>query len=130
MVEGDVRQRQSGRCAVECADVGVVLAIGGQDERDDLGLAGVTLGKERPQRPVDEPGGDGFFLGRAAFALEEAAGEAPACGVIFTVVHRQREEVPGLAGALRAGGGQDHGVADAYDARALGLFGQTPGFEG
>jgi hypothetical protein len=52
--------------------------------------------EQRADRAVNESRGQGLFLGRAAFTLEVAAGDAARCVVFFLIVDGQREEV--LAG--------------------------------
>ena len=53
-VEGDVGDVEGGGGADDGQGVGVVLHVGGEQEADDLGLAAVALGEERPQRAVDQ----------------------------------------------------------------------------
>ena len=59
------------------------------------------LGKQRPDRPVDQAAGERFLHRRPAFALEEAAGELAGRGGPLAIVAGQREEV-GDAGSRRA----------------------------
>ena len=90
-VERDGRAGQGDGGAVDREDVGVVLAVGREDEGDDLRLVVEALRKERPHGPVDQARGQDLFLGRPAFALEPAAGD-PARGVgRLAVVDGQRE---------------------------------------
>ena len=71
--ERNVREIHGGGGADQCEDVGVVLLVGGHDRRHDLGLVRELLREERPDRPIDEPRAEHFFLGRPSLALEEAA---------------------------------------------------------
>jgi hypothetical protein len=50
---------------------------------DDLRLVLVAIGEQRADRPVDQARGQRLELGRAAFALEEAAGDL-AGGEVFS----------------------------------------------
>ena len=59
----------------------------------DLGLAGVALGEERPQRAVDHARGEDLLLVRPALALEEAAGDLAAGVGVLAVVDGQGQEV-------------------------------------
>ncbi len=106
-----------------------MLAVGREDEGDDLGLVGVARGEERAQRAVDHARGDRLLLGGAAFALEEAAGDPSRRVGVLAVVDGQRQEVARHAARLHAGGGQDDGIAEADDARAVGLLGDVAGLE-
>ncbi len=131
VVEGDVGQHQRGRGAVDRQDVGIVLAVGGEHEGDDLGVVDVALGEERAQRAVDQAGGDDLLLGRPALALEEAAGDAAGGVGVLPVVDGQRQEVAGRRSVgIHAGGGQHHGVAVADRAGAVRLLGQVAGLAG
>ena len=116
VMEGDVGQRQRRRGAVDGEDVGVVLTVGGQHQRDDLGLVAKTLREQRPQRPIGHPAGEDLLLRRSALTLEEAAGDSPAGIGVLAVVDRQGQEVPRTRASDHAGGAQDHRVAAAHDA--------------
>src|SRR5438105_3891866 len=67
--EGDLGDDQRGRGGVDGQDVGVVLAVGGEDEGDDLRLLAVALRERRPERAVDEARGQDLFLGGVSFAF-------------------------------------------------------------
>ena len=64
-----------------------------------------------------------------AFALEEAAGDPSGRVGVLAVVDGQRQEVARHGARLHAGGGEDDGIAEADDARAVGLFGDVAGLE-
>ena len=49
----NVRNRERSRCAVDCQNVGIVLAIGAEQNRDDLRVVKITLREKRPQRAID-----------------------------------------------------------------------------
>ena len=87
------------------------------------------LGKSGPDGPVNESGGEDFLFGRAAFALEVAAGEFAGRSRLFPVIHRQRKEVLAFFGL---GGGDrshdDNGFAQLDGYSTVGLFGEFPGF--
>ena len=124
-VERDERAGQRDGGAVDGQDVGVVLAVGREDEGDDLRLVVEALGEERPDGPVDQPGGQDLLLGRPALALEPAAGDASRGVGVLAVVDGQREEIGVLLRLLvEDGGGEDDGVAEADDGGAVGLLGE------
>jgi hypothetical protein len=90
--EGDVRHHQRGARAVHREDVVGVLVVHRHGDRDQLRLARPTLGEERPQRPVDHPGGEGGLLAGAPLAAEEAAGDLPRGVHALLHVDGQRED--------------------------------------
>ena len=80
--------------------------------RDDLDFVEEAFGEQRADRAVDQARGQRFFFGRAAFALEEAAGDAARGVGLLDVVDGQREEVLVRIGFLAGDcGDQHHGVA-------------------
>ena len=109
------RDRRAGGDAGE--DVRVVLAVEGQDVQVNLHLVHEALGEQRPQRPVDQAGGEDFLGGRPALALHEPAGELARGGAALAVVHLEREEVDPLAGV---------GADDRAEARRSRRTGRSP----
>ena len=69
--------------------------------RDDLHFVEEALGEQRADRAVDQARGQRLLLGRAAFALEEAAGDAARGVGLLDVVDREREEVLARTAFLR-----------------------------
>ena len=97
---------------------------------DNLGLVLEALGEERPDGPVDQPGGEGVLLGRTALALEEAAGDLARGKGLLLVIHGQREEVdadPFLSGG--DDGGENACLAIGGEHGAVSLAGDAPGLE-
>ena len=130
-VERNIGEGQRSRGAVDADHVGVILGVGGEHERDDLGLAAEAFGEQRTNGAVDLAAGEDFALAHASFALDEAAGNASAGVGVLAVVHGEREEVDALAGlGIGDGGGQHHVFAQAHHDRAVGLLGQLSGFKG
>ena len=110
--------------------IGIVIGVGGEDEGDDLRLAFEAFGEHRPDGAVDLATGEHFAFAHAAFALDEAAGEASASVGVFAVVNGEREKIDAFAGiGIGGGGGEDNVIAQANDGRALGLLGEFSGFE-
>ncbi len=128
--EGDRRDGESSGRGIEREDVGIVLAVGREDEGDDLRLLPVSLLEGGAERPVDQARGESFLFGRTPFALEEAARDATARVGELAVVDGQRHEVAQDGAFLVAGGGENDGVAVADPAGAIGLLGDLAGFEG
>jgi hypothetical protein len=89
-----------------------------------------AFGEQRPDRPVNEAAGENFLFGRAAFALDEAAGEAPGCVGVLAVIDRERKEAcAGFRVRIRAGGDKDNRVAGADNYSAVGLLGHFARFK-
>ena len=124
-VERDGRAGQGHGGPVDREDVGVVLAVGGEDESDDLGLVVEALRKQRPHGPVDQSRGQDLFLRRPSFTLEPAAGD-PARGVgRLPVVDGQGKELGVLLRLLVEDGRGEHDrVAEADHGGAVRLLGE------
>ena len=130
LLEGNLGERERRGRAGDREDVGVVLLIGRQDERDDLRLEAPAGREQRPRRAVDAPARQHFLLRRLAFALEEAAGDSPRGVGVFPVVDGQRQEVDAFARVRRAAGrDEDDRVAVADDDRAVRLRGELAGLD-
>src|SRR5262249_24781254 len=72
-----------------------------------------------------------LLLARAAFTLEEAAGNLAGREGLFLVVDRQREEIDAGVRRPRAyDGAEDHGVAVTAQHGAVGLAGDAAGLPG
>ena len=128
--ERQPRQRQGSRGAEQRRDIRIDLGVHRQDRRDDLHVASVTRGEQRPNRSIDEPGGQRLLLARAAFALEEAAGNLAGRVGLLLVVHREREEVASCYVLLVADRGDEHhGVGHVDDDGAVGLTGDDACFD-
>ena len=126
--ERSARKRQRGGSRDQRQDVGVVLQIVRQRRDDDLGLVAPAIGEQRPDRAVDQPGNQRFLLGRTAFALEVAAGDAAGGVVFLLVVDGQRQEVDAFARLLGGDHGRQHGgVAIGGENGAVGLAGNLAG---
>ncbi len=129
-VPRNIADGQRGRSADDGQDVGIVFAIGAQENALHLDFVEPAFGEEGADGAVGQAAGEDFLFGGAAFALEIAAGEFARGGRLFAVIHRQREEILagfGLAGGH--GGDQDDGFAELDGDGAVGLFGQFAGFD-
>ena len=124
-VPRNVRDGQGGRGAVDHRDVGLVRLVGGEQDPDDLHFVQEAGGKKRPARAVAQARSEDLLFGRAAFPLEEAAGEAAGRRVFLPVVNREREEVlAGPHGRGNGGGDKHGGLADGDGDSAVGEFGE------
>ena len=129
--EGRAGERQRGRGRHHRDDVGIVLQIVRQHGDDHLGVAAPAVGEQRTDRAVDQARGQRLLLGRAALALEVAAGNAAGRVVFLGVVDGQRQEVDAGLRLLGGDHGGDHGgLAVGGDDGAVGLARDLAGFEG
>ena len=100
----------------------LVMREGGQD---DLDLVAHVIREERAQRAIDHARVEDGLLAGAAFAAEEAAGDASCSVQLLLEVHAEGEEVDAFThGAAHRGGSEDDGVAEADGDGCTGLFGQ------
>ena len=123
--------------SVSAADAATIATMSGsfsmivrQHGDDHLGVAAPAVGEQRTDRTVDQARGQRVLFGRAALALEVAAGNA-AGGVVFLgVVDGQRQEVDARLRLLGGDHGRDDGgFAVGGDDGAVGLAGYLAGLE-
>ncbi len=119
--ERNVRNGQRRGSAVDRENVGIILPIRAQEQRNDLGVVKIACGKERPQRAIRHPRGEGFLLGRAPLALEITAGKFADCRRFFAIIDCERKPILTF---LDLGGGdgaaEHHGVTAGNDNGAVG----------
>ena len=128
--EGHARDGERSRGRDHGNDVRLGLAVERQDLRDHVDLVVEAFGEQRTDRTVDQAAGERFLLGRAAFTLEEATGDTAGSRELFLIVDGEREEVlPFLHRLGRGHGAQHHGFAIGRQHGAIGLTGNTPGFQ-
>ncbi len=126
----DVGDHQRGGGAVHGQDVRIELLVGREHGGDQLGLAGIAVRKERPQRPVDQAAGEGLLLARPAdLAAEIAAGNAAGRIHALLVFDGQRQEAEVLGPLFGHHRDQHLGVAGGHDHGAVGLLGHLAGFK-
>ncbi len=126
----NVGNGQRRRSAVDAGDVGIVIGIGGEHERNDLRLALESVGEHRTHRAIDLAAGEHFALTHAAFALDEASGETSAGIGVLAIIHGEGKEVDAFAGVGVGGsGGENDVLTHADDGGSVGLLGQFSGFE-
>ena len=110
--EGNTRKRERGRRADQSHDIRIVLQVVAQHRADDLRLVAISLREQRPDRPVDQPGGEDLLLRRTPLALEEPARDLARGEALLLVVYRKREEVETrLRGFLVDDGAENLGFA-------------------
>ena len=127
----NVGNAERGGGAVDRENIGIILAIGAEQNRDDLRVVKVTRREKRPQRPIGHARGERFLFARAAFAFEIAAGKFSDRRRFFAIIDGEREPI--LAFLDRGGGDgarQDDGVAAGDDDGAVGELGDFAGFDG
>ena len=92
--------RQRGGGGNHRQNVGIVFHVMRQHGDDDLGLVAPAVGEQRTDRTVDQAGNQRLLLGRPAFALEVAAGNAARGVGLLDVVDGQGQEVDAFARRL------------------------------
>ena len=129
-VPGNIAHAQRGGSADDGEDIGIIFAVGAEEDALDLDFVEPAFGEERADGAVGQAAGEDFLFGGAAFAFEIAAREFAGGGRLFAVIHREREKF--LAGLGLAGGDcghEDDGFAQLHGDGAVGLFGQFAGFD-
>ncbi len=102
----------------------------GEHGGDHLRLVLEAGREQRPDRAVDEAGGERLLLGRAPLALEIAARDLAGGKGLLLVIHGQGEEVDAGPGFLGGNGGGEHGGAAILgEHRAVGLAADAAGLE-
>src|SRR5258708_18294003 len=84
--EWNVRNSERRGSAVNAGYVRVVFGVGGKYQRNHLGLALEAVFKKRAHWTINLAAGESFALAHAAFALDEAAGDASASVGVFAIV--------------------------------------------
>ena len=109
----------------------LVVLVGAEHGRDDLGLVAEAVGERRAQRTVGETAGEDRFLGRTTFTTEERAGDLAGRVGPLLDIDRQREEVHARAKVLgRIGRGEHLRAADGRHDGSLALRRELAGLEG
>ena len=127
----DVGNGQCGRGSEDGEDVGVVLAVGREQQRLDLNFIVPALGEERADGAIGEAAGEDLLLGGPAFTLEVSAGETASGRCLLAVIHGEGEEILtglGLGGRNRCG--EDDGFAELNGHGSVGLLCKAAGFDG
>ena len=130
-VPRNVGNGQRSRGSKDGEDVGVVLAVGREQQRLDLDFVVPSLGEERADGAIGEAAGEDFLLGGPAFTLEVTAGVTASGRCLLAVIHGEGEEIlTGLGLGGRNGCGEDDGFAELNGDGAVGLLCKAAGFDG
>ena len=128
--EGQRRDHQRRRGAVDGQDVVRRDEVGGEDGADHLHLVAEALRPKWPNWAVGHARREDGALRGTSFALEETAGDLAGGVHALFDVDGEREEVRSLACFWSAlGRGQHHRVARADDDGAVGLLRELAGLE-
>ena len=95
--ERDAGDRQRGARGDQRGDVGVDFGVQRHHVHDDLHFVEEAFGEQRAARAVDQARGQRLELARAAFTLEEAAGDLAGGVRLLDVVDRRAGRNPGPA---------------------------------
>jgi len=129
-VERDLADREGRRRGDRADDVREVLLVRREDGDHELDIVLVALGEERADGPVRLAGREDRVLGRARFALDEAARDLARGVHPLLEVHRQGEEVEAGSRLGPVGGAEHHGVTVADGDGAAGEACELAGFDG
>ena len=127
----NVGNGQRGRSSEDGEDVGVILAVGREQQRLDLDFIVPALGEERADGAIGQAAGEDLLLGGTTFTLEVTAGVTASGRCLFAVIHGEGEEILtrlGLGG--RNSCGEDDGFAELNGDGAVGLLCKAAGFDG
>ena len=106
--EGRAGERERRRGRDHRQHVGIVLEVVRQRRHDHLGLVAPAFGEQRTYRAIDQPRDQRLFLGRAAFALEIAAGNAARGVELLLVIDRERQKIDAFSRLLGGDDGRQH----------------------
>ena len=130
-IKGQARNCQRSRGTDHRRDVRILSLVGGNNGTDHLHFVEETFREQRADRTVDQTRGQGFLLGRPAFALKETAGDTASGVGFFLIVHGQREETLARISLLGTDYGHQHTDSTHVNQHSAGgLTSDTPGFEG
>ncbi len=96
-----VGEGQRERGARDAEHVGGLALVAREHAARDLDLEAERVGEERPYRPVDEAGAEGFLLAGPSLASEEAAGDLAGRVEFLAVLDGEREEILNAFPVLR-----------------------------
>ena len=128
--ERNVGKSQRSRGCVDSDHVGIVFLVGGEDQRDHLGLVAEAIRKEWTNGAIDLAAGKNFLLAGPAFALDESSGNASTGVGVFAIIDGEGKEIDSLSGIGRSDrGSQNNGFAGGDECGTGGLLGHAAGLK-
>ena len=122
-LEWNVGNAQRCGSAVDRQNIRIILAIGAEQNGNDLGVVKVALGKERTQWPVSHARGERLLLRGTSFAFEVTARKFSCRRRFLAVIDGEREEILAfLNDGSRDGARHYHGFAARNYDRTVGQF--------
>src|SRR5207253_1615069 len=129
-LEGNWRDRQRQRGAVDRQGGWIRFLVDGEDRRHDLDVVAEILGKQWPDRPVDQTAVENGLLAGPSLAPDEPAGDLTGGVQLLFVITGQREKVDSLPwGSCHRRRDEQHGVAHADGDGARCLLGNAAGLD-
>lgn len=117
----NIGDHECGGGTVKGKNVGIVLAIGAEEDGDDLSIVEVAFGKEGTERTIDHSASENLFFGGAAFAAEVATGDATHGSGFFLILYGEGEEVLAVFDFSGGDGGDDDdGFSHGNEGGAIG----------
>ena len=121
----NIGDHECGGGTVKGKNIGIVLAIGAEEDGDDLGIVEVAFGKEGTERTIDHSASENLFFGGAAFSAEVATGDATHGSGFFLILDGEREKVLAVFDfGSRDCGDDDNGFAHSDEGGAVRQFGE------
>ena len=128
--ERNAGQCNGRRCTDQRRNVRIDFRIHRQHRCDDLHVVVETVRKERPQRPIDQPGRQRFLFARTAFTFEKPAGDFARGVSLFLIIDGQREKILTGFRLLRGDGRDQHdAIVETHDHGAASLSGDFARFD-
>ena len=129
-VERNIGNAERGGGAIDCENIGIIFAIGAEQDRDNLRVVKITRREERPKRPISHARRERFLFAWTTFAFEIAAGKLPDCRRFFSIIDGQRKPILAfLQRGGRDGTGEDDGLAAGDNDGAVGELGNFACFD-
>src|SRR5690606_2800592 len=129
-VERNTRHGQRGRGSDHGADIRINVFFSAHHGQQYLNFVHEAFREQRTDRTVDQTRGEGFFFRRTAFTLQVTTRYTTGSVHFFLVMHGQREEIlTGFYAFSGNNGGQHLGFTDSGHNSAIGLTGDTAGFQ-
>ncbi len=129
-IERGLRDHQRRRCSQDAQHAWRAIRFRRQNGGDNLHLVTVTVGEERPNRPVYHACAEDGDVTWTPLAFEEATGDLPAGVEPFLIVNTKRKIVGIFCTLLYTYRYQDTCVSITRQYCATRLFCQSPGFQG
>lgn len=128
-LEGDRREPQGERRPVHRQHVAIHLAVAGQDKGLNLHLVRISVRKQGPDRPIDQPRGERLLESRPPLPLEKSPRKFARRSHALAIVAHQREKVDSRTRRAGDGGRQHNRLVATDQAASRRLLREFPSFK-